>query len=87
VTITEDTIDFDCRNQKKDSGLLSDMGANMLGPDDPKKNAEISRGYLCLIKNRIDRRTGVWTAVNAGEMLSGQSDSAKCTLAPASRQF
>jgi TPR repeat protein len=81
VTITADSIEFGCRHQKKDSDLFGEMAEHMLGPDDPKKDAELSEGYICLMKNRIDRRTGVWTAVNAGEMLAGHSDSAICSTA------
>jgi TPR repeat protein len=88
VTITDDSIDFGCRQQKDDSDLFGERAANLFDSnDDPKKNAEISKGYICLIRNRIDRKTGVWTAVYTGATFKGHSDSAICSLAPARRQF
>jgi len=86
VTITNDSVEFGCRNPKRESELVGEMAENMLSPANPAKTAKTTQGLICLIRNRIDRKSGVWTAVNTGEILTGRTESSRCVVA-AERKF
>jgi TPR repeat protein len=84
VTITDDFIDFGCRVQRDASDVALDIGADVF--EHNKSAEEIPEAIMCLTRNRIDRRTGVWMASSSG-ITGNHADSAQCSVVPAKRQF
>jgi TPR repeat protein len=79
VRVTNDAIEFGCRNSKSDMDVLENGLAWMMGDN---KKASWASGLTCIMKNRIDRRTKIWTTTSDGKLMGHQSESADCSLTP-----
>ena len=79
VRVTNDAIEFGCRNSKSDMDVLENGLAWMMGDN---KKANWASGLTCIMKNRIDRRTKIWTTTSDGKLMGHQSESVDCSLTP-----
>jgi len=68
VNVTETSIEFACRTQSDAAQLTGEVGANLFLRRAPRP--ELAQLQACLMKNRIDRNTGVWRADTANYVVT-----------------
>ena len=80
VTITDNVIEFGCRKTITDVDVVTGIvGNGLAGMFDDKKATPAPIDLACMAQNRIDRRTGIWTA-RRSTVAGPQTNVSECSL-------